>query len=111
MVAGRGHNYKYTNHAQVVDMKSNNTCANLQKYPMKLQTASGGLVGGSPIICGGYAKASGESRNENRKECYVYDKSSQTWKLHAIMNRKRRRSSNKYHILGPKTHFDARKQN
>ena len=93
MVAGRGHNYKYTNHAQVVDMKSNNTCNNLQNYPIRIISASGGVIGGSPIICGGYGKASGESRYENRKECYVYDKSSQTWKLHAIMNKKRRFSS------------------
>ena len=52
--------------------------------------ASGGVVGGVPMICGGYGKASGESRSWSHKECYAYDKSSQAWKLRANLKRKRR---------------------
>ena len=52
---------EYSNHAQVVDMASNKTCAILQQYPIATKFASGGVVGGVPMICGGYGKASGES--------------------------------------------------
>ena len=92
-MAGRGHNYKYTNHAQVVDMKSNNTCTNLKNYPINIKFASGGVIGGSPMICGGFGKASGESKEQSRDECYAYDKLSWAWTLHANLNSERKHLS------------------
>ena len=79
----------YVNHVQVVDMTSNKPCANLQQYPISMNTASGGVVGGVPMICGGSGKASGESSFDKRKECYTYNKSSHAWKIHANLNVKR----------------------
>jgi len=79
----------FKDHAQVVDMNSNNTCTNLKEYPIRMLFASGGVVGGSPTICGGYGDDL-YSSDENRKECYAYHKSSNAWKLHANMESKRK---------------------
>ena len=43
-------------------MNSKNTCTNLQNYPIEIKFASGGLVGGSPIICGGEGIPSANSK-------------------------------------------------
>ena len=55
-------NHRYESHALVVDMKSNNTCTNLQNYPIRTISASGGVIGGAPMICGGYYKVHRESK-------------------------------------------------
>ena len=75
----------------MVDLKSNNTCNNLQEYPISnIRTASGGVIDGSPMICGGLGKASGQSSDHEQNKCYAYDKSSQAWKFHANLERNRR---------------------
>ena len=57
MATGAGGDFY--DYSQVVDMYSRNSCSNLQSYPLKMDTATGGLVNGSPVICGGYGKANG----------------------------------------------------
>ena len=55
-----------------------------------MRYASGGVIDGSPMICGGYGKASGQSSGQDQNNCYTYEKSSQAWKLRANLKRKRR---------------------
>ena len=76
--------------AQVIDLKSNNTCTNLQEFPIAISYASGGVIDGSPMICGGYGKASRYGSDQDQNKCYAYDKSSQAWKCHAYLKRRRR---------------------
>merc|ERR1711970_1395953 len=54
-----------------------------------MSAATGGLVNGSPVICGGYGKAKNESSNKMQSSCYSFDTPSQAWKLLAEMNSKR----------------------
>merc|ERR1711963_182812 len=66
---------------QVVDLNSNNSCSNLQKFPSKVYKASGGVLNNIPIICGGY-----DNNYIQQNSCFAYEKSSQSWLLHAKMN-------------------------
>ena len=47
----------YTNKCQVADVSTSTKCASLQPYPLSLEGASGGVVSGSPLICGGISSA------------------------------------------------------
>ena len=59
---------------------SSTACSNLPSYPESFYCcAGGGLVNGSPLICGGTWVYS----------CYAFDKSSNKWKLHLNLNSKR----------------------
>ena len=43
-----------TNKSQLIDVSSESTaCANMPSYPFAIEEAAGGVVNGSPIICGG----------------------------------------------------------
>ena len=79
--------------AQVVDLNSNNTCTNLPEFPTAISGASGGVIEGSPMICGERGRAYGQYSDEDQNECYAYDKSSQAWKFHAYLKEKRRHHS------------------
>ena len=67
--------------SQVVDLNSNTLCSNLQKVPSAVLGATGAVLDNKPTICGG-----GGYNYEYKKSCYAYDKSSQSWFLHAKMN-------------------------
>ena len=54
---------------------------------MQAQYASGGILDGQPLICGGLVGL-GESTNAIN-ECYVYNATSLSWALFANMNHKR----------------------
>lgn len=47
----------YTNTCQVVDVSTSTKCTSLQAYPLSLEGATGGVVNGSPLICGGISSA------------------------------------------------------
>ena len=65
---------------QVVNVNSSSTaCSNLPSYPISTHAATGGLLNGSPTICGG-STSGGISDS-----CYVFDKSKNSWKLHCSM--------------------------
>ena len=75
----------YTDKSQVIDVSSSSTaCANLPSYPFAMSGAAGGVVNGSPIICGGYT-----IRAEQIDTCHRFDRNSNSWKLHSIMTSKR----------------------
>ena len=80
---GVGGNQDYS---QVVDMSSTESCSNLDSYPLKLNGATGGLVNGDPLICGGKI---GSSSSTRQSSCYKYERSSNEWTLIANMNNKR----------------------
>ena len=75
--------YPYTNKSQVIDVKSSSTaCANLPSYPFSMYGGAGGVVNGSPIICGGYRNKGSPRRTES---CYRFDRNSTSWKFHSNM--------------------------
>ena len=74
-------------YSQVVDMRSTESCSNLDSYPLKLSAATGGLVNGDPLICGGRIGSSFVFYIQS--SCYKYERSSNEWTLIANMNNKR----------------------
>ena len=62
---------------QLVDLSITKTCGNLADYPLGIHDATGALVSGKPVICGG--ESGNHSHNFHHRECYKYDKSSNTW--------------------------------
>ena len=49
--------------------------------------ASGGVINGSPMVCGGYNYNNNAPKDES--SCYSHDKELNIWKQHAIMNHAR----------------------
>ena len=77
--------YPYTDKSQVIDVSSSSTaCANLPSYPFAMSFAAGGVVNGSPIICGGYT-----STGETTDSCHRFDRNANSWKLHSSMTSRR----------------------
>ena len=79
---------KQERESEVVDIRENSSyCRSLSDYPLQAQYASGGILDGQPLICGGLVGL-GES-NSATNECYVYNATSLNWDLFANMNHKR----------------------
>ena len=78
----------YSDLSEVVDMhiNSSTSCLQLPTYPFKMWGASGGVINGSPMVCGGY-KHNGFPKVES--SCYSHDKELNIWKQHATMNQAR----------------------
>ena len=77
--------YPKTDKSQVIDVSSSSTaCANLPSYPFAMSSAAGGVVNGSPIICGGST-----SNYETPDSCHRFDRNSNSWKLHSSMRYRR----------------------
>ena len=52
---GQDENGQKSDFTQVIDTgNSENTCSNMSPYPIKMTATTGGVINGSPIICGGY---------------------------------------------------------
>ena len=47
----------YTNTCQIIDVSTSTKCNSLQAYPLSLEGATGGVLNGSPLICGGISSA------------------------------------------------------
>ena len=88
-----GYDSDRRDYSQVVDLLSTKQCRNLPSYPLRLTGATGRVQNGSPLICGGYGKASSESSNSYQSSCYMYDRTSQTWNWHSNMNTKRQHAA------------------
>ena len=74
--------------SEVVDIRENSLhCRSLPAYPLEAQYASGGILNGQPLICGGIVESENSSNPTNK--CYVYNVTSLTWDLFANMNHKR----------------------
>ena len=68
-------------------MDSSTSCLQLPTYPFKMSGASGGVINGSPMVCGGYNYNNNAPKDES--SCYSHDKELNIWKQHAIMNHAR----------------------
>ena len=78
---------KQERESEVVDLHKNSSyCRSLSDYPLEAQYASGGILNGQPLICGGIV---GLEDNNATNECYVYNATSLTWSLFANMTHKR----------------------
>ena len=76
---------KQESESEVVDIQENSSyCRSLPDYPLKARYASGGILNGQPLICGGV-----EESNTATNECYAYNATSLTWALFANMTHKR----------------------
>ena len=79
---------KHEIESEVVDIRENSSyCRSLPDYPLQAQHASGGILNGQPLICGGIVGL--EESNSATNECYVYNATSLTWALFANMNEER----------------------
>ena len=75
----------FTDRVQVIDLyNSKTTCSDLSSYPFELAYATGGLINGSPLICGGIPRES--VRFETLSSCYLYDRQNSTWQPFAEMS-------------------------
>ena len=76
---------KQERESEVVDLHKNSSyCRSLSDYPFQAQYASGGILNGQPLICGGIVGL-GDASNE----CYVYNETSLSWTWFANLNHKR----------------------
>ena len=76
---------KQETESEVVDIRKNSSyCISLPDYPLQVLHASGGILNGQPLICGGV-----EESNTATNECYAYNATSLTWALFANMTHKR----------------------
>jgi hypothetical protein len=74
--------------SEVVDvLKNSSYCRSLPDYPLQAQYASGGILNGQPLICGGIVGL--EESNSATNECYAYNATSLTWTWFANLNYKR----------------------
>ena len=73
------------NYVQVIDPKSTASCSSLPSYPLSTSRSAGGILNNAPLICGGYAS----STSTYHSECYIHDKNSNSWRLHANLKTKR----------------------
>ena len=68
IVGGYGGGYK--SDAQIVDLSSQTrSCNNFQDYPIAMNSATGAIVSGQPIVCGGESTG-----YKYHSECYKYSK-------------------------------------
>ena len=61
---------------QIIDLSPQRKfCPNKQKYPFGVESATGAIVSGNPVVCGGHQ----ESTYEVLPQCYKYDNSTNSW--------------------------------
>ena len=76
MVVGGWDGKTYHDVVQIIDLSAQRKlCPNLQNYPLKMSAATGAIVSGDPIICGGDSG----SPNSRHPECYKYDNATNSW--------------------------------
>merc|ERR1711971_459818 len=74
--------------AQIVNLSNETSaCNNFSDYPLAISSATGAIVDGLPIICGGKSKGSFHS------ECYHHSKDTNSWTPLSKMSTNRRRSA------------------
>ena len=66
-----GYDRGYKSDAQIVDLSSQTrSCNNFQYYPIEIGVATGAIVLGTPIVCGGRSY----TELNYHSECYKYSK-------------------------------------
>ena len=79
------------NTTELVELtNTNQSCQNWNDYPFALAVASGAMVSGSPIICGGWSGLRGSGI---RKQCYSMDIKKKSWEFLTNMTTKRAESA------------------
>ena len=81
VVGGREDIYNYQSDAQLSSLTR--SCSILQNYPIAMSSATGAIVSGHPIICGGLSVSLYHS------ECYYHNKTSNSWTFLTNMTTKR----------------------
>jgi hypothetical protein len=75
IVGGRDSDYNYYSDAQIVNLTNEtSTCNNFPDYPIAIKYATGAIVSGHPIICGGLF-----GPYQFRSECYHRSKATNSW--------------------------------
>ena len=82
VVGGRDDEYNYYSNAQL--SSTTRSCSFLQNYTTAISGATGAIVFGKPMICGGYYY---------RSECYHHNKTSNSWTFLTKMTTKRSSSA------------------
>ena len=68
---------------EVWDLDTESVCENdLPDYPMKMSYATGGLIGGKPVVCGGL-----DDDFERSEQCYVLENNKWTFLAEMISQR------------------------
>ena len=84
VTAARDSDYNRLSSTRIIDLtKQARSCPNLTKYPIGVNSATGAIVSGHPMICGGWSGFTAYS------ECYRYKKDSNTWVFLTNMTEKR----------------------
>ena len=61
--------------SEVINLSNENvTCSNVSDFPEPIHKAFGGLVGSTPIICGGEKQIEGKGNDEPTSFCYKLNK-------------------------------------
>ena len=82
MVVGGYDKGKYQNDSQLSSLTR--SCSNLQNYPIAIWAATGAIVSGHPIICGGRS-----GRSYAHSQCYHHNKDTNSWTFLTNMSTKR----------------------
>jgi hypothetical protein len=76
MVVGGWGSDIYRDDVQIIDLSPHQMfCPNLQNYPLKMSEATGAIISGDPIICGGFSILA----YSRYPECYKYENSTNSW--------------------------------
>jgi hypothetical protein len=85
IVGGTDRDRNYYSDAQIVNLSNEtSTCNNFPDYPIAISYATGAIVSGHPIICGGWSVESNA-----HSECYHHSKATNSWTFLANMATKR----------------------
>ena len=90
VVGGSDSSFYRRNDASVVDLSTQNrACPNLPRYPIAMYGATGAIVSGHPMLCGGYSGFNTLRQPTLHSECYQHSKTMNTWTLLTTMTTKR----------------------
>ena len=76
----------FVDDSQIIDIKNFKKCKTMAPYPLEVWYATGGIVSGSPIICGGQS-------DSLTNACYKHDNKKNTWQYLASLSGKRFKSA------------------
>ena len=89
IVGGGDSDYNPYSDAQIVNLSNKtSTCNNFPDYPIAIKYATGAIVSGHPIICGGRSEGS-----ITHSECYHHSKATNSWTFLSNMSTKRSSSA------------------
>ena len=88
---------KFGRKTEIINLAGQDTCLNLEDFPIGLSEAVGANIQGTPFVCGG------SSATFTSSKCYHFING--TWQLTTAMREERHRASiivykNKMHIMG-----------